>query len=447
MIVYAREKGYMRLQPIIGTVFLSTLDDYSLFKRVFMRVMKTPNDVIDFINICRNGNIRKGLGRKIKRVINEWLYKNINEYWALKYKNQLRIIIRLCHPNFSKISIYSTLITDWIMDFQYPQKLDYLDVATDMLESHCPQISAYIDMISATSAQQILNAIKEGRLPYEIVTGAIKPEADGWKELMKQMPYFALLRHLVTFYRNGLFDDKEVVDYIYKRLIDKKAVKTAMILPFRFLEPMKRIIDRKIQKGLEKAFDNSFDNLEPIEGEIVIATDMSGSMDSPISRKSSIKFCDIAGILTAGIYWKNKDHCRVLPFNSHVLEFSPRSFKRAIDIAQWFHYPENGTNLSAPIEFMEINKIKADVFIGITDNEEWMGTGVMNALKSYRMNINPNMHAFLIRIDPYVEDVALNLDDPLNHIISGWSDNILGFINIILKGEDLISKIQEYFPL
>lgn len=101
-IVYAREQGFMRLQPIVGLVYLS-LTDRTLFRAIFPRVILTPGDLLDFVQIVRSRQIRPGLGRALKEEINRWL-NGLSEYHAIKYgsdagaKLSLRDVLRLTHP-------------------------------------------------------------------------------------------------------------------------------------------------------------------------------------------------------------------------------------------------------------------------------------------------------------------------------------------------------------
>ena len=101
-----------------------------------------------------------------------------------------------------------------------------------------------------------------------------------------------------------------------------------------------------------------------------------------------------------------------------------------------------GTDLGVPIKEAYKNQYNADVFIGITDNEDWYNHGVMNDLALYRNKINKNLHAYLVRIDPYVHDSAINIKDPRNHTISGWSNNVLDFITIMESSNAMLDYIK-----
>ena len=53
----------------------------------------------DFMEIARKSGIRQGLGRNIKKVMNNWLVDNLNEYQVTRNKTKLKEIIRVTRPN------------------------------------------------------------------------------------------------------------------------------------------------------------------------------------------------------------------------------------------------------------------------------------------------------------------------------------------------------------
>src|SRR5690348_4086015 len=52
ILVYARNQGFLRAQPIMGLARLAAVDPAS-FARVFDEVVRTPNDLIDFTAVIR----------------------------------------------------------------------------------------------------------------------------------------------------------------------------------------------------------------------------------------------------------------------------------------------------------------------------------------------------------------------------------------------------------
>ncbi len=229
-LVYAREQGTMRLQPIVGLVFLSQVDR-ALFRAIFDRVILTPGDLLDFVQIVRSKQIRPGLGRTIKDEINRWL-NGISEYHVIKYgsdtgaKLSLRDVLRLTHPQ--PVDEQHDALFQYLTDRQ-----KWRERFGERIPKLTPQIHAVELLKRASDGREIRTLIERGKLPYEAVTGAVKPDTETWDYLMRQMPYFALLRHINTLQRAGVLVDERAVNYVVQRLTDTDALRKAKVLPFR----------------------------------------------------------------------------------------------------------------------------------------------------------------------------------------------------------------------
>ncbi|MFX1295168.1 MAG: TROVE domain-containing protein [Promethearchaeota archaeon] len=445
MIVYTRNNGYMRLQPILALVYLSKFAP-ELFQKIFNHTIHTPKDLHDFINLCKAGRPRKGLGRRLKTTIKTWLNDKVSEYWAIKYPKELIIAAKMVHLT-SLEDVKKQNIFDYLFDFRKGE--------TETILKKNTQLVAWENLKATDDPAKILALIKSGHLPYEAVTGTVNPERDGWKALMHQMPFFALLRHLATLERNEIFQNPENIIYVTQRLTNKDVIAKSKILPFRFFEAWKyaKKLPFEIVTALETALELAFINMPIINKQMLIGTDVSGSMTSLVSRrigkkwrKLGYRFIDIAGIFTGALWKQNKMNTLIIPFDTKSHKFNPTEFSNIMEMTNWFSSIRGGgTDLGIPLKVMLQQKIKVDLFIGITDNEDWAGYGVANDLKKYRDTINPDLKAFLLRIDPYTHDVAYDLKHPQNYILSGWSNQIPQLIAFILEGQsqlDFVKKIK-----
>lgn len=103
--VYAAEQLGMKLLPTIWLVYVSTLEDKTLFKSAFPRVINNPKLLHDFTELARKAGIRKGfrgnkngMGQSLKKTINKWLYANLNDYNVTRYTGKLEDVVRLTRP-------------------------------------------------------------------------------------------------------------------------------------------------------------------------------------------------------------------------------------------------------------------------------------------------------------------------------------------------------------
>jgi 60 kDa SS-A/Ro ribonucleoprotein len=110
-----------------------------------------------------------------------------------------------------------------------------------------------------------------------------------------------------------------------------------------------------------------------------------------------------------------------------------------------------GTAVGAPIEYLLDRKIKVDVFIGITDNEDWdhgdddghsVRGSFLSLWRDYRRAVNPNAKAFLVTIAPYRDAVAPKGEKGVRFIY-GWSDRVLEYMTLSLdEGKTQVQAID-----
>jgi 60 kDa SS-A/Ro ribonucleoprotein len=445
-LVYARNEGLMRSLPVLGLAVLSGGGGRTkpLFEKAFPKVIQTPDDLREFVQLVKSGTIsgRKGLGGVARLAVREWL-NNVSEYHAVKYGSAnsremtLRDIIRLAHP-IPQTSALSERF-GWLVKGK-----EGLGVDPELN----PQIRAFEALKRTTTEDEQLALIREGRLPYEVVVPTLqKTSAAIWGELLHQAPYFNLLRNLNAFTRHGVFGDEENVRYAVEKLSNPGAVEHSKVLPFRFFDAWKAYcrsdkFDTRLADALRQALELSFCNMPSLgDCTVAIGTDTSGSMDSQISDKGSTRYIDIAGIFTGALLKRIEGRVIPLPFDTEIHTNHGLSGRDDILVTadKISGYCGGGTAVGAPIEHLLRSQTKVDVFIGITDNEDWAHGGgwyasadFLTLWRRYRKEINPDAKAFLVTIAPY-RDAGTPSGEPGVHFIYGWSDQVLRYISLKLE--------------
>ncbi|MBI5961107.1 MAG: TROVE domain-containing protein [Chloroflexi bacterium] len=438
-LVHARSEGLMRLQPIVGLAYLAKAN-LTLFHKVFSRVIQTPGDLTDFVEIVRGGVAPGGMGRSIKTAINLWL-NGLSEYHAIKYATggqgySLRDVLRVTHPK--PLTPAQDAIFIWLTDAEKWNQPDRRALT--------PQIDAFeqLKRIETNGSDQaaVRALIAQGRLPYEVVTGMIKPDQDTWSGLMRQMPYMALMRHLNTLQRAGVLAIESNARYVVDRLVSIDALRKAKILPFQLFTAYRNFkaevpAERLVAEALTEAMDHAFVNLPDLGGAVCIAPDVSGSMSGFIA-KGETRYIDIAGIFS-GALLKANPQALVLPFENKVIDVQLSARDTLVTTADKLaKIGGGGTAVSAPISQLLDRKIRVDTFIGITDNIEWAKDqsgrlGFLPAWYEYKAKVAPQARAFLLTIAPYRHAVAPQ-DAADIHTIYGWNDSVLRYIALTLQG-------------
>jgi 60 kDa SS-A/Ro ribonucleoprotein len=478
-LVYARNEGLLQLVPVVGATILSTIEDKSWFKKVFPRIIATPDNLRSFVKVCKSGKYRKGLGGVATDAVREWL-GNLSEYHAVKYsgdaksqknpdgtvenKFSLRDMIVLTHPKPDSPE----------MAERYAWLVKGVEDPETMVQN--PKIKAFEELKRATTDEERIARIKDGGLPWEVVIPAVpKMTPELWEAMMSQMPYMALLRNINNLRKYQVLDSDANVEYLCNRLTDRAAIAKAKILPFRFyeaylayagrrpknkgwrrsysqLEAAPGEVDSRITAALEEALEASFVNLPALPGKLAIASDVSGSMFSPINAKGSTQYIDICGVFTGALLKKAEGRVHALPFTHNVLPNDLSGEDRIMKVAEELvAIGGGGTALGAPLQELLRTGQSVDAFIGITDNEDWAYGGefdtsgsFLNLWRQYRKQVNPEAQAFLIRIDPYSNAVAPE-GEPNTHFIYGWSDSVPSYISQIMQGKE--SQVEEVMAM
>ncbi len=455
-IVYAREKGFTRTIPISATVVLSKRD-ITNFKKIAHKVMRNPHDWKQFIDICRSGEIRNGIGRAPKKEINEAM-SELNSYYALKYPSDLKDMINIARPN-EKINPH---VINYIKHgIDYESKNGYGSVLNDEMFKAVKNLTNVSDITIGDNDILASMIIKESKLPYEFVTGLIKkPSPRVWDALLYSAPYFNLIRNLNTFGRNGVFNNNENVKYAVQTITNPYKIKKSNLFPFRFYTAWRTVgANENVWKGsfnglteiknaLLLALEISVVNIPEIRESVCIAPDISGSMSSNVIEnedKSTLKCIDLVGLFTGIIKQKAKNsvNMSILPFNNSVdLELSKRimSKETIFEVAKEFE-SNGGTSLSAPVDFLLRNNVKVERIIAFTDTEEWVGSSFIDEFYEYKTRISPECKAYLVKLVPSKTNSAPpNITDVF--FIYGWNENVLRYVTGDLESQmDEVRKV------
>lgn len=467
-IIYARDEGFNRELPILALAVLS-VRDVEKFKHICNRVLKNPHDWEMFIDICKSGKVRTGVGRAIKTEMVKAL-RTMPQYQTLKYPSAVFDMVNISRPNPNEVpsAYYVKNGGKWK---EFVSTLDNRDVlmekmglflAYDTAKNLANGASQMSKAAQDDVYDGIANSIVTNRLPYEVMTSVIGKNEKCWNALYESAPYFNMVRNLNNFIKYGAINSKNAYEAAGK-IGNVQAIQKSKMYPFRFYQAWKNLTNTNggnlsdaglgvIRYALEGAIETSLQNVPELPGVTCVATDVSGSMSSPVnSDNTDISCVEVAGIFSAILKMKNKNNI-MLPFESDVvMDYVHRinAGKSVMEIANVYH-PRGGTALAAPLAYLINHRVKIDTFIGITDNMEWIPANFnasrytpkltngmfIDAFLYYKKMVNPKMKAYLITLMPYegapapveVEDVTM---------IYGWSDQVFKFI-----GKDFNAQVN-----
>ena len=298
-----------------------------------------------------------------------------------------------------------------------------------------------------------------------------------WEELIDsgKLGYMAMLRNLRNFLENGI--SRESLTDVANRLSDEREVIRSKQFPFRFLSAYRevnRVENKKTQvmfealqkaalattqdngaedkqlllNALEKAVLATSNNIAGFDEHtrVLLACDVSGSMYSPISPKSSVKNYDIGLVLAmllknrcknvvSGIFgdeWKLVN----LP-STGILSNVEKMYEREGEVG----YSTNGYKV---IEYLNRENIVLDKVMMFTDCQMWDSYGNIHSISKewdkYKL-IAPNAKLYLFDLSGY-GTTPLNIIRDDVTLIAGWSDRIFEMLEAIEKGSSAIEEIK-----
>ena len=426
-LIYARNRGFMRLQPIIGLAVLSIVS-IRLFKAAFPEVVRILPDLVEFSLVLESLGRGQG-GRAVKRAAAARL-ANLSEYEALKYSGggrgySLRDLLKVYHPKAANET--AGMILKYVSG---SIKWDELP------ESALPQIRAFeqLKRLGEYDDAEAISLVREYRLPHNVVTGAVgKMSRELWGALMPEMPLFALLRHLATLERNGLISEREADAGVIERLTNPDAVRRAKILPFRFAQAWREVRTSWLKDALEQSVDLSVDSLPEIEGTTSVLLDISGSMDGQYLMAGSVLALAThrrAGMKGNFILFDTSADLIEIPEGGTIISEAAKIEARG------------GTDTGVGVRLMRRENLYADNIVIVTDEQQNAGSPFYSELVRYRKEINPLAKAFVVDISPYCTAMVPTTDENTYYCF-GWSDQIVSFIAQNIEGYgDIVSRVS-----
>jgi len=460
--VYAREKMYLRSVPLVLMVELlknfndgkqAGKRDSKLLKKSTTRVIQRADEITEILSYFAHANNRsasKKLGKlpnAFKNAVGDSFHK-FDEYQLAKYNRdgaiKLRDALFLTHAKPSdekEVALFKKLVEG------------------NLAEPYTWEVELS----------------KLGQQKFASTEAKEKAYSDKWVELVtsNKLGYMALLRNLRNIFKYGA--SKELVNLVCDKLSDPEAVQKSKQLPFRFWSAYRSIggnvprgrgygygrgsnessieldpfTTQQLNKALEKAVKASVANLKGFDDNtrVLIAADVSGSMQQPISPKSQVQQYDIALLLGQLLQSKCKnvvtgffgDDWKVTNFSSgDILNNTLNLYNREGEVG----YSTNGYKV---LQWLNTKKIEVDKVMIFTDCQLWNSGRGNDSLNSewqkYRSKF-PNARLYLFDLAGYGKTPLDVVAEKNVHLISGWSEKIFEVMEAMENGGNAIDFIK-----
>jgi len=361
----------------------------------------------------------RGIPRRVREGLQR-AFTKFDAYQLAKYKSasksvKLRDTVCVCHPNpeISKAGKES-----------YKQLLDGTIATPETWEA---KVSAAGTDVAAKKA--------------------------AWESLLKEgkMGYMAMLRNLRNFIEAGI--DKKL---FLPTLTDKERVLKSKQFPFRFLSAYKAVEEmggtqqKTTLKAIEAAIGHACQNIPEMDGATVVAVDLSGSMTSRVSQKSTLTMMEIGANFGSMLY-ERSDEVITYGFGHTIKQIGMSPTSGVLTNAQKITNTDVGhsTNGYLVVENILRKNINAERVVFFTDCQLWDsddiwgdGNRTHKAVKNYWKKVNSKTHFWFVDLQGY--STTIDPGDARIHLIAGFNENIL---KMIPRGEESLNISEDIINL
>ena len=434
--VYAREQLYLRTVPLVLTVELARLHrGDNLVSRLVARVVQRANEITELLAFYAQANERDGVKtlNRLSKQLQKGLalaFNRFDGYQLAKYYRAGRVRLRdalfLVHPT--------------------PRNAEQQVLFDQLVQGTLPTPYTWETELSALGQQHFASAAERKaafRAAWETLIGSGK------------LGYMALLRNL----RNILEADvsAEAVEQVCARLTDQVAVARSKQLPFRFLAAYREVLTVQsgyvavVLEALETAIAHSVANLRGFDAgtRVLVACDVSGSMQQPVSARSKVLLYDV-GLVLGMLLQSRCSHVTTGMFGDTWKRISlPRG--RVLQNVQEFYRREGevgySTNGHLVVRDLVQRREVVDKVMIFTDVQLWNSTGdgdtLARAWIDYRRTVAPNARLYLFDLAGHG---TTPLDVRAGHgvaLIAGWSDKVFDVLQALENGESALTDIEK----
>lgn len=455
--VYARTKMYIRSVPLVLITELAKLHNGDNLIALATDAVILRADEITELLACYQLLNERTASKKLNRLSKQiqkglaLAFNKFDEYQFAKYNRdgdiKLRDALFLVHPKAKDDR----------------QKLIFNKIASGSLET-------------PYTWETTLSAL--GKVDFETDELKILAFRQKWEELIDsgKLGYMAMLRNLCNMQEAGI--SYFHLEKVCARLADPEEVAKAKQFPFRYLAAYRELLSPRNKKygratrknrgpvlhcqnygftgelldALENAVRATAASIKGFDYDtrVLLACDVSGSMQTPVSAKSQILLYDI-GLMLAMLLQTRCKNVEVGMFGRTWKTITvPR--KNILDNVQTFYRREGevgySTNGYKVIKDLLTRKVKMDKIFMFTDTQLWNSNypseRIQTLWQRYKEKVSPNARLYLFDLQGYGVSPLQILSNGV-YLIAGLSDKVFEALDAIENGGvalDMINNIE-----
>jgi len=258
-------------------------------------------------------------------------------------------------------------------------------------------------------------------------------KAEAWKDLLQsgKLGYFAALRNI----RNIINQAPDQIDNLSTLLTNEKMIKNSRVLPFRFDTAYDEISKigsnsdiRKCLIAIDKAMGISINNVPKLEGETLVAIDVSGSMKGRPSQIASLFGSIIA----------KSNGCDVMTFDGSARYVNYNPTDSVISIKNSFRFTGGSTNFHDI--FKKANKAYENIII-LSDMQAFIGYQTpKEAFNEYKKKFGCDPHIYSWDLKGYG---TIQFPESKVYCLAGFSEKVFDIMQILKEDRKaLVNEVK-----
>jgi hypothetical protein len=439
---YLRKEANMRTAPIVIAAEAAHAKlksgraaggEYTVRKLVASCIGRA-DEFAEFIGYWRM-EFGRTLPGGVQRGLADAFSATINEYTALKYDGENRPIrlgdvVEILHPTPSD-PIQSDLFR-YLLDRRHHPKavrvnLDRLSMVK--YRNWMYSLSPEKRNIAAASGN-FSEVLGDAGMTWENVSSYLGRElnAHDWEALIPNMGYMALLRNLRNF-DSAMVPDR-VAEKVASRLCDPEQVRRSKQFPYRFYTAYRNTKSTfRWAHALSKALDLSTENIPVLDGRTLVLVDTSGSMQAPVSQRSSVQYVDVAALFASAVEARNRGRVDVVAFATEAMPVTfpnPNVLANVDMIRAGVGEVGYGTNVMSGVKYFSGHD-RIVIFSDMQDVGGYVMRGWLRGVPdvvTYSFNLAGHKVGYV------------NPENPNKYILSGFSDSAFKMMSMVERGKD-----------
>lgn len=420
--LYARNEFGMRStsQVIAGELAVLNKTSGTAWGRDFYNaVTYRVDDMMEIMGYYLSACVDKPLPNAMKAGFAE-AFKRFDAYQLAKYKGDTRAVklvdvVRLVRPKPSEKNA---------------------DALKALLEGTLKNTQTWESKISAAGQTQDVTEKAEAR-------------EQAWGDLLREnkLGYLALIRNLVNISND--VKDQATFDLMIQAVENEESIKKSMVFPFQMYTAYKMVEGKirdtrragKVMDALSKAVDIACANVPKMDGDTLVAIDISGSMSSNITAFNSTSAVELAALF--GSVLAKANEADVMLFDDSAKYVVVPKTRSVLDSTKALGHTHGGTSFESI--FRTANKAYNRIFI-LSDMQSWVNgnSGLKSLFNSYKSkySCNPYLYSFDLKGHG---DMQFPENDGKVIAMAGFSEKVFDLIAMAETDRNaMIHTIENY---